>query len=424
VQGRPCYPNLAALDKHVDLALIATPAETVPGILDQCGDFGVQGRGGALAGFAEKDDRGSVLQERMVEAARRNRIRVLGPNCLGVMRPANGLNAAFGMRSRRPGRVALVSQSGAVCSAMLDWAGPRKLGFSAVVSLGAAADVDFGDVLDYLALDPKTQSILLYVEGIRDARRFMSGLRAAARLKPVVVVKSGRHPAGSRAALSHTGAWVGSRRSSPPPWSAAARCRWSGCGSCSRRPRCSEPGAGSAATASPSSPTAVGRGVLAADRAVERGLTLAQFSERPGRAGAGAAEDHWSHNNPVDVIGDAGAERYRAAVDAVLADEGVDGVLVLLAPLADCGDPTASAEEVIAAAKKTRKPVLTCWMGEASVAEAQQLFSEERRAALRVAGGGGGCHVLPGDTRATRSCWCSRRARCRNRWRRTWRARG
>jgi succinyl-CoA synthetase alpha subunit len=125
---------------------------------------------------------------------------VLGPNCLGVMRPCHGLNATFGHDLARPGHVALVSQSGAVCTAMLDWSGPRRLGYSAVVSLGAAADVDFGDILDYLALDPQTHSILLYVEGVRDARRFMSGLRAAARLKPVVVVKSGRHPAGSRAA--------------------------------------------------------------------------------------------------------------------------------------------------------------------------------------------------------------------------------
>ncbi len=376
VQGQPCYPNLAALERPVDLALIATPAETVPGILDQCGNFGVRAAVVHSAGFAEKDDRGSVLQERIVEAARRNRIRVLGPNCLGVMRPANGLNAAFGVQLARPGRVALVSQSGAVCGAMLDWAGPRRLGYSAVVSLGAAADVDFGDVLDYLALDPSTQSILLYVEGIRDARRFMSGLRAAARLKPVVVAKSGRHPAGSRAALSHTGAWVGSaevfsaamERSGAVQverlWQLFAAAQVFGAGRRLAGNRIAIVTNGG------------GPGVLAADRTVERGLVLAQFSDETRAALEQALPKYWSHSNPIDVIGDAGDDRYSAALEAVLSDEGVDGVLVLLAPLADCGDPTTSAEAVIAAAKKTKKPVLTCWMGAASVASAHALFSK------------------------------------------------
>ncbi|WP_295883635.1 GNAT family N-acetyltransferase [uncultured Thiohalocapsa sp.] len=376
VQGHPCWPNLAALDKHIDLALIATPAETVPSILDQCGGYGVRAAVVHSAGFAEKDERGGVLQERMVEAARRNRIRVLGPNCLGVMRPSNGLNAAFGPTLVRDGRVALVSQSGAVCSAMVDWAGPRRLGYSAVVSLGAGADVDFGDVLDYLALDPKTQSILLYVEGIRDARRFMSALRAAARLKPVVVVKSGRHPAGSRAALSHTGAWVGSsqvfsaamERSGAVQverlWQLFAAAQVFGTGRRLAGNRIAIITNGG------------GPGVLAADRAVERGLRLATFGDATRAALEQALPRHWSHNNPVDVIGDAGEGRYRAALDACLKDENVDGVLVLLAPLADCGDPTASAEEVIAAAKQTRKPVLTCWMGQSSVADAHGLFSE------------------------------------------------
>mgnify|MGYP006283508259 FL=1 len=376
VQGHPCWPNLAALDKHIDLALITTPAEAVPEVLDQCGGYGVRAAVVHSAGFAEKDARGAVLQERMVEAARRNRIRVLGPNCLGVMRPSNGLNALFGPELARDGRVALVSQSGAVCSAMLDWAGPRRLGFSAVVSLGAAADVDFGDVLDYLALDPKTQSILLYVEGIRDARRFMSGLRAAARLKPVVVVKSGRHPAASRAALSHTGAWVGS----PEVFSAAME--RSGAVQVERlwqlfaAAQAFNAGRRLAGDRIAIITNGGGPGVLAADRAVERGLRLAQFTDATRSALEQALPRHWSHNNPVDVIGDASEARYRAALDACLKDDNVDGVVVLLSPVADCGDPTASAEQVIAACKNTRKPVLTSWMGQASVSEAHQLFSE------------------------------------------------
>ncbi|HYN76978.1 MAG TPA: CoA-binding protein, partial [Lamprocystis sp. (in: g-proteobacteria)] len=210
VGGQPCYKDLAALDKHVDLALIAAPAAQVVSILDQCGAAGVRVAVVYSAGFGEHGDVGTILQDRLVEAARRNRIRVLGPNCLGAVRPQHRLNASVGQDMPRRGNVALVSQSGAICTAMIDWSERRQLGLSAVVSLGAAADVDFGDILDYLALDGQTQCILLYVEGIRNARRFMSGLRAAARLKPVVVVKAGRHPEGTRAIKSHTGAFVGS----------------------------------------------------------------------------------------------------------------------------------------------------------------------------------------------------------------------
>ncbi|MCF7989171.1 MAG: bifunctional acetate--CoA ligase family protein/GNAT family N-acetyltransferase [Thiohalocapsa sp.] len=375
VAGQPCYKDLAALDKHVELALIATPANKVAAILDQCGEYGVRAAVVHSAGFSEHGERGAALQERLVEAARRNRIRVLGPNCLGVMRPSHGLNATFGNELARPGNVALVSQSGAVCSAMLDWSGPRRLGFSAVVSLGAAADVDFGDVLDYLALDPQTHSILLYVEGVRDARRFMSGLRAAARLKPVVVVKTGRHPAGSRAAKSHTGAWVGSsdvfravmerggavQVERLAQLFAAAQVFGSGRSLSSNRIAIVTNGGGP--------------GVLAADRAIDCGLALAQLSDETRAKLEQLLPEHWSHGNPVDVIGDAPPERYRAAVDICLADEKVSGVLALVAPLASC-DPTEFAKQVIEAAKKTRKPVLTCWMGETRVAEAHRLFSE------------------------------------------------
>lgn len=375
VAGQRCYKNLAELERNLDLALIVTPAETVPGILDQCGEAGVKAAVVHSAGFGEHGDRGAMLQERLVEAARRNRIRVLGPNCLGVMRPSHGLNASCISDLPAPGKIALVSQSGAICTAMLDWAGPRRVGFSAVVSLGAAADVDFGDILDYLALDPQTNCILLYVEGIRDARRFMSGLRAAARLKPVIVVKSGRHAAGSRAAKSHTGAFVGSaevfraamQRSGGVQVErlcqlfAAAQVFGAGRRMMGNRVAIITNGGGP--------------GVLAVDRAVDRGLLLAQFSDATRAALEQALPDHWSHGNPIDVIGNASAERFRVALDAALADDGVDGALVLLAPMATW-QPSAVAEQVIEAAKQTRKPVLACWMGETRVADAQLLLSQ------------------------------------------------
>jgi acetyltransferase len=375
VAERPCWPTLAALDKHVELALIATPAAKVPGILDQCGEWGVKAAVVHSAGFAEHGQRGAQLQERLVEAARRNRIRVLGPNCIGLLRPSHGLNASFGNDQVRPGNVALVSQSGAVCTAMLDWSGPRRLGWSAVVSLGAAADVDFGDVLDWLALDPKTQSILLYVEGVRDARRFMSGLRAAARLKPVIVVKTGLYPAGSRAAKSHTGAWVGSSEVFRAVLERGGAVQVERLAHLFAAAQVFGAGRRLAGNRVAIITNGGGPGVMAADRTVELGLKLAQFSDETRVSLEAALPDHWSHGNPVDVIGDTTPERYRAAVDAVLADEGVDGVLCILAPLAT-SDPTAIAEQVVAASKETRKPVLTSWMGATRVSDAHALFSE------------------------------------------------
>jgi acetyltransferase len=377
VAERPCYKNLAELDKYFELALIATPAATVAEILDQCGAYGVKAAVVHSAGFSEHGERGAVLQERIVEAARRNRIRLLGPNTLGVMRPVHGLNATFGNEQARRGNVALVSQSGAVCAAMLDWSGPREVGFSAVVSLGAAADIDFGDVLDYLALDSHTHCILMYVEGVRNARRFVSGLRAAARIKPVIVVKAGRYPAGSRAAKSHTGAWVGTADVFRAVMERAGAVQVEALDQLFAAAQVFGAGRRLAGERIAIVTNGGGPGVLAADRAVEQGLMLAQFATETRERLEAALPEHWSHDNPVDVIGDAPPERYRAAVEACVADPNVDGVLAILAPLAEA-DPSAVAKEVIVAAKTTQKPVLASWMGSRRVAEAKILFAQGR----------------------------------------------
>src|SRR5258706_715570 len=209
--GRRCYRSLAEVADPVDLAIVATPAPSVPAIIHECGERGARGAIVHSAGFAEAHEKttGRELEKALLAEAHRFGMRVLGPNCLGLMRTSAKFNATFGKSGARPGSLALISQSGALCTAIVDWAETRAIGFSGVVSLGEAADIDFGDVLDYFALDEQTKSILLYIEGIRDARAFMSGLRVAARFKPVVVVKAGRHAEGSRAAQSHTGALVG-----------------------------------------------------------------------------------------------------------------------------------------------------------------------------------------------------------------------
>ena len=209
VRGVPCFPSIGEVPRRVDLAVIATPAPTVPGIINACGAAGVRAAVVISAGFSDSGPAGAKLERALLENARRHRLRVLGPNCLGIMRPGIGLNATFARGHATPGALGLVSQSGAVCTAMLDWAAARGVGFSCVASLGGSTDVDFGEIVDYLLYDPKTEHILLYIEGVRDARRFMSALRAAARVKPVILMKVGRHPAGSRAVVSHTGAMVG-----------------------------------------------------------------------------------------------------------------------------------------------------------------------------------------------------------------------
>jgi acetyltransferase len=291
------------------------------------------------------------------------------------MRPQHGLNASVGQDLPRRGNVALVSQSGAICTAMIDWSERRRIGFSAMVSLGAAADVDFGDVLDYLALDSQTQCILLYVEGIRNARHFMSGLRAAARLKPVVVVKAGRHPAGTRAVKSHTGAYVGSADVFRAVTERAGVVQVSNLDQLFAAAQVFGTRRRLAGDRIAVITNGGGPGVLAADRIVELGLSLAQISDTTRQTLEKALPDHWSHGNPIDIIGDAPPERYRLALDACLADPEVDGVLCILAPLV-FGDPVATAEQVIAAAKDSRKPVLACWMGGKRVAEAQELLAE------------------------------------------------
>ena len=210
VFGQRCYARLRDLPQAPDLAVLVTPARTIPGLLEEAGAAGVRAAVVLSSGFGETGDAGRALQADALAAARRHGLRLLGPNCLGLMRTDCGLNATFSPVAGAAGKLALVSQSGAICTAILDWAQPAGVGFSSVVSLGAAADVDFGEVLDFLVADPATDAILMYVEGIRDARRFISALRTAARAKPVVALKVGRYATGSHAASSHTGALVGS----------------------------------------------------------------------------------------------------------------------------------------------------------------------------------------------------------------------
>ena len=370
VAGVLAYPDVTQLPQPPDLAVVCTPPETVPELVARLGDAGARAVAVLTAGLAlDTDEKGRSLVDRMLEAARPRRVRVLGPNCLGLLVPGIGLNASFAHVPAQPGKLAFLSQSGAFCTAALDWARDNGVGFSHFVSLGDSADVDVGDVLDYLATDHSTRAILLYLESIGAARHFMSAARAAARSKPVLIVKSGRVSEGARAARSHTGALAGSDAVYEAAFRRAGMLRvyeideLFGAAETLGRTR-GVPGDRLAIVTNGGGP-----GVMATDTLVAGGGRLAELSPETLERLDAALPSTWSRANPVDLIGDAPGERYAKALEAVAADEGVDAVLVMNAPTAIASSEEAA--EALAAALRgmRRRPhLLACWMGRSDAA--------------------------------------------------------
>lgn len=377
VLGLKAYPHIDAIPDTVDLAVIATPAPTVPEVMRQCGEKNVAAVVIISAGFAELGEAGKRLEREILDIARRYGIRIIGPNCLGIIRPSAQLNATFGDGAVKEGKLALVSQSGAVCTAILDWGQAQDIGFSTVVSIGSAADVDFGEILDFLALDSKTTGILLYVEGIRDARRFLSGLKAAARLKPVILIKSGRHEASGKAAMSHTGALVGGDDVFDAAIQRAGVVRAYSIAQLFSAARVLANNYVVDQDRLAIITNAGGPGVMSTDRAEELGVTMASLSEASLAALDKTLPTHWSHANPVDILGDATPETYRQALEICLKDDNIDGVLVILTPQA-MTNPTQVAQYIIDTAKNGNKPVLASWTGGRRVEEGRQLFAGSR----------------------------------------------
>jgi acetyltransferase len=374
--GEPCHPSLVALGEPIDLAVVTAPATMVPSIVADAEKARVPALAVLSAGFSEMGEAGRKLEQEVVAACRAARIRMLGPNCVGLLRPGIGLNASFTRTAARSGGVAMVSQSGALCTALVDGATDAHIGLSSVVSLGTAADLDFGDILDFLLFDPQTESVLLYVEGVKRGRRFMGALRAIARAKPVVVLKVGRHAEGSRAALSHTGALVGDDAAFDAALRRCGVVRVDGYQNLFAAAKALAHRRKPAGNRIAIVTNGGGPGALAADAAVTGGLELATLSPATISALDAVLPSHWSHANPVDVIGDADGKRFAAAVAAVSADRGVDAVVTAFAPTG-----VAEAEEVanalIPVAKAASKPVLTSWLGEAGVRKARQHLEHE-----------------------------------------------
>ncbi|HEX7110882.1 MAG TPA: acetate--CoA ligase family protein, partial [Mizugakiibacter sp.] len=377
--GRPCHPALDALPRPVDLAVVAVPAAAVEQVIGDCVRARIPAAAVLSGGFAEIDDDGRERQARVLRIAREGGVRLLGPNSFGVVRPHVGVNATFAVAQPQPGGLALVAQSGALCAALMDWAEGGRVGLSAVVALGAAADIGFGEVVDYLADDPLTRAIVLYVEGVNDARRFVSALRRAACIKPVVAMKAGRHAEGERAIGSHTAALLGDdavfdaalRRCGVPRLHSLAEL-YAVAGALARLDL--PAGRRFVVVSNGGGPAA-----LAADAARDYGLVLAELPVETQRALRRRLPAAAAVANPVDVLGDAGAERFTAALDTVLADPAVDGAAALYVPLR--GDDPAEIADVLAdAAAHHAKPVVGAWLGDAHVAAAH-----ERCEALGVA---------------------------------------
>ena len=383
IQGQPAYKSIEEIGARVEMAVIATRPQTVPQIIEQCGRSGVKNVIIIAAGFSESGHVGAALERKVMEIARSYSVRVLGPNCLGIIRPELGLNATFTKITADPGNLALVSQSGAMCSAVLDWAKANQVGFSSVISLGMTADVDFGEILDYLIYDSRTHYILMYVEGIRHARRFMSALRSAARIKPIILLKAGRHEAGSHAARVHSGMSAVSDTVFDAAIRRAGVVRVKNVGQLFYAAK---------ALASKFRPqgdrlaiitNGGGPGAMAADRAGDLDIPLAALStETIGNLNK-VLPPHWSHNNPIDIGGDATPERYRDALLAISQDPNVDSTLVMLSPQA-MTDPMGVAQAIISISDKLNRRVICCWMGEAQVAEARKLLEDSGIPAFRM----------------------------------------
>ncbi len=383
IQGVKAYASLAQIEETVELAVIATPAATVPDIIEQCGKHQVKAAVIITAGFGETGEAGKALERRVLETAQHYGVRLIGPNCLGVMRPEIGLNATFNKGSANVGNLAFVSQSGALCTAILDWAQTNDVGFSSVVSLGSSLDIDFGEILDYLISDTRTQSILLYIEGIRDARSFMSGIRAAARIKPVILVKVGRHAVASRAAMSHTASLVGSDDAFDAAVRRAGVVRVQTITQLFSAAKALSCGFHPTGNRLAIVTNGGGPGVMATDCAADLGLVMADLSAETLEKLNQALPSTWSHGNPVDIIGDAQADRYRHAVQACLEDPGVDGVLTILTPQA-MTKPLEAATAVIDLSDRYRKPFLACWMGGAQVDSSRAAFNRARKPSFRT----------------------------------------
>ena len=375
VLGIRAYKNVSALPEPVDLAVITTPAGTVPAIIDECIAAEIPAAIVISAGFKEHGEKGKELEGKIARSIAGGKMRIIGPNCLGVMNPLTGFNATFARTIARPGNVAFISQSGALCTAVLDWSLRENVGFSAFVSIGSMLDVNWGDLIYYFGDDPRTQSIIIYMESIGDARAFLSAAREVSLRKPVLVIKAGRTAAAAKAAASHTGALTGSDEVLDAAFRRVGVLRVNSIADIfymsevlAKQPRPLGPRMCIVTNAG-------GPGVLATDALISGGGELAELSPSTMKAFDELLPPHWSHNNPVDILGDAEPARYAKSLEIAARDPNIDGMMVILTPQG-MTNPTRIAEELKPYANSLGKPVIASWMGGTEVATGEEILNE------------------------------------------------
>ncbi|MCJ7572479.1 MAG: bifunctional acetate--CoA ligase family protein/GNAT family N-acetyltransferase [Candidatus Thermoplasmatota archaeon] len=375
IQGVAAYKSIDEVPKVVDLAIIVTPANVVYDVIEQCGKKGVKGILIISAGFKEIGEEGKKLEQKLLELKEKYKLRIVGPNCVGYSLPYLNLNATFAGSMPDKGNIALFSQSGAICGAILDWAAAAKVGFSAFISVGSMLDVDFGDLIDYFGRDIYTKSIVLYSESITNARKFMSAARGFARVKPIIVIKSGRFAEGAKAASSHTGAMAGEDYIYDAAFKRAGIVRvknildlFNVSSILAKQPRPSGPNIAIITNAG-------GPGVLATDAIIEYGGKLAKLSDETMQKLNSFLPTHWSKGNPIDIIGDSDENVYQKAIDVCLDDQNIDSILVICVPQV-VADPNRLADRIIDLSKKSTKPILTSFPGEASVQFTRDLLNK------------------------------------------------
>jgi acetyltransferase len=346
ILGLKAYESVGQIPETVDLAIIATPAKTVIEVVEECGQAKIPGLIIISAGFKEAGEEGKALEDKIIELKKKYNMRIIGPNCLGIIRPDINLNTTFLRKSVKPGNIAFISQSGALGSAILDWAAHENIGFSNFVSVGSMIDVDFGDLIDYFGTDPKTTSILMYIEGITDAREFMSASRHFARTKPIIVVKAGRFSESAKAAASHTGALAGEDMVYEAAFKRAGMVRVE---EIENLFNCAEvlgihplPKGQNLVIIT----NAGGPGVMAADALLARKGKLAKLGEKTMEILDGILPRYWSKGNPIDLLGDADSDRYKASMEACFKDENIDSILIIHTPQGTT-DPADVAKTVV-----------------------------------------------------------------------------
>jgi acetyltransferase len=373
VLGIMAYPNIKSIPDPIDLVIIATPAPSVPAIIDECIEVGVKGAIVISAGFKEIGSAGIELEKQIYNKIR-GKMRLIGPNCLGLMNPHTGLNATFANVMARTGNVGFISQSGALCTSILDWSFKENVGFSAFISIGSMLDVDWGDLIYYLGDDPHTQSIVIYMESIGNARSFLSAAREVALNKPIIVIKAGSTEQAAKAAASHTGALAGSDKVLDAAFRRCGVLRvnrisdlFNTAELLAKQPRPK----GSKLTIVTN---AGGPAVLATDALILTGGELAPLSPETTEKLNQILPPHWSHNNPIDILGDADPQRYQKTIEIVANDPNSDGLLVILTPQA-MTNPSQTAEQLKLYAKIPDKPILASWMGGTDIATGEMILN-------------------------------------------------